>query len=260
MSDPIEFAAFDAAATAVEPAPPLADGDVHLWTVDLLAAPAEIERLGGFLADDERQRAARFHFDRHRRRFIVSQGMLRVVLARYLDRRPGEILFEYGPKGKPSLADDPVLHFNVSHSHERSVIAVSSTGALGVDIERVRHLPDADDIARRFFSRHEAEAYAGVAVERRAEAFFNCWTRKEAFIKALGEGLFLSLDRFDVSLVPGEPVEILSIDGDPDRAREWSLTELRPADGFAGALATPWSPSGVSAWHLPTHDLVHPAT
>ncbi len=236
--------------------PELVGDEAHLWDVDLLAAPAESERLGSFLAEDERGRAARYHFDRHRRRFIVSQGVLRALLGRYLERHPAGIVFEYGPKGKPSLPGEPELHFNVSHSHERSVVAISAGGELGVDIERLRPLPDADDIARRFFSAREAAAYAAVPRAQRPQAFFNCWTRKEAFIKALGEGLFLALDRFDVSLVPGDPAAILRIDDDPEKARDWSLTDFRPVDGFAGALAAPFSPSAVRGWRLPLSELL----
>ncbi len=257
MSDPrVRFLPFPDLGPDGDGLPDLAGDETHLWDVDLLAAPAEIERLGSFLADDERGRAARYHFDRHRRRFIVSQGVLRALLGAYLGREAGGIVFEYGPKGKPSLPGEPELHFNVSHSHERSVVAISAGGELGVDIERLRPLPDADGIAQRFFSPREAATYAAVPRQQRPEAFFNCWTRKEAFIKALGEGLFLSLDRFDVSLVPGDRAEILRIDDDPEKARDWSLTDFRPVDGFAGALAAPWTPSAVRGWRLEIGELL----
>lgn len=248
-AEPVRFTEFDRPQLEL---PELGTEETHLWSADLRAPPDQISYLGGLLASDEQRRAARYHFDRHRRRFIVGQGVLRVLLSRYSSQPPNRLRFEYGPRGKPSLVDNPDLHFNVSHSHERAVVAVARKGRLGVDIERLRELADADDIARRFFSRLEAANYLSVPGEQRQRAFFNCWTRKEAFVKALGEGLFLSLDRFDVSLAPDEPVRILAIDGDDRRARDWSLTELKLADDFAGAMATEWSPSPIRAWHLST--------
>ena len=230
--------------------PALGSEEAHVWGIDLRAEPDHIAYFGGLLNEDERQRAARYKFDRHRRRFIVGQGALRHLLGCYSALQPAALRFELGPKGKPALIEDPSLHFNLSHSSERAVVALARKGALGVDIERRREMKDADNIAKRFFSRPEIDSYLSVSEELRQRAFFNCWTRKEAFVKALGEGLFVSLDRFDVSLIPGEPAELLAIEGDPEAARAWCLTELEPADDFAGALATEWLPSRVRAWHL----------
>lgn len=252
---PVLFAELD----RNELATPELDGSaVHLWSLELAAHPEEIARLGDLLAADERERAARYHFDRHRRRYIVGQGALRVLLGRYASLDPAALSFTYGPRGKPSLVEEPELHFNVSHSHERAVVAVARHGPLGVDIERRRELEDADSIAKRFFSAAEAAAYLEVPAERRLRAFFDCWTRKEAFVKALGEGLFLSLDRFDVSLAPGEPARVLAIDGDPERARRWSLAELSLADDFAGSLATEWEPGPIEAWYVATELVAGP--
>jgi 4'-phosphopantetheinyl transferase len=236
--------------------PDLEPGEVHLWEIDLLAAPDEIARLGSLLDAGERGRAGRYHFDRHRRRYIVGQGSLRVLLGRYGAAPPETLVFEQGPKGKPSLLGPHELHFNVSNSDERSVVAVARDGPLGVDIERLRSLADADEIAGRFFSEREAADYASLPAAERPRAFFDCWTRKEAFIKALGEGLFLSLDRFDVSLRPDRPARLERIDGDEAKAREWSLTELRFDDDFAGALAAPWTPRSIRAWRVPVGELL----
>lgn len=258
MSGPVRFSSFDGDRD-LEPGramPELGPGEIHLWEIDLVAAPDEIARLGSLLDAEERGRAERYHFDRHRRRYIVSQGMLRVLLARYRGLRPAALAFDQGPKGKPSLVGAPALHFNVSHSDERSVVAVARDGPLGVDIERLRPLADADDIARRFFSEREAAAYASLPEPLRPRAFFDCWTRKEAFIKALGEGLFLALDRFDVSVLPDDPVRLLAIDDDEAKAGQWSLVDFRIGEEFAGALAAPWVPRSIRAWRAPIGELL----
>ena len=222
----------------------------HVWSFDLRADAERLARLGDLLSADERARAGRYRFDRHRRRFIVGQGTLRLLLGGYTTLEPAEVRFALGEKGKPSLVQRPDVHFNLSHSSERGVIAVAREGPVGVDVELLRDLADADDIARRFFSRREAAAYLATPPEQRSRAFFNCWTRKEAFVKALGEGLFVSLDRFDVSLEPGRPARLEAIEGDAAAAREWTLSELAPAEGYIGALATRWRPASVRAWAL----------
>ena len=245
--EPVRFERYDRPALD----PPVLSGDeAHIWSVDLRAAPGHISAFGGLLSADERRRAARFRFDRHRRRFIVAQGALRTLLGRYCSTTPKRLVFEYGPKGKPSLVGTPDLHFNVSHSSERAVFGVSRRGPLGIDIELLRDLADADDIAERFFSAPEVESYRRIPGNGRQRAFFNCWTRKEAFVKALGEGLFLSLDRFDVSLAPRDAPRVLAIEGDSQLGREWSLTALDLGDDFAGALATRWRPNPIKAWDI----------
>jgi len=243
--------AFSELGRSVPSLPGLGTKEVHIWAVDLRAEPDLIARLGNLLSSEERQRSARFHFARHRRRFTVGRGALRVLLGRQTGLSPSRLSFEHGPKGKPSLVQAPELEFNVSHSSERAVIALTRGGPVGIDIERLRDIEDADDIARRFFSPREVETYFAVDADRRKRAFFNCWTRKEAFVKALGEGLFLSLDRFDVSLIPGEPAQLLAIDGETEGARQWRLTELDLAPDFAGTVATTWSPTMIEAWQLP---------
>lgn len=247
--EPVRFERFDR--PALDP-PALSRDEAHIWSVDLRADPDHISALGDLLSSDERARAARFRFDRHRRRFIVAQGALRTLLGRYCSTPPERLVFEHGPRGKPSLVDDPQLHFNVSHSSERAVFGVARRGPLGIDIELLRDLADADGIAKRFFSAPEVESYQGLPRECRQRAFFDCWTRKEAFVKALGEGLFLSLDRFDVSLAPDDQPRVLAVDGNDQLAREWSLAALDVSGGFAGALATRWRPRPIRAWDLDT--------
>lgn len=225
----------------------LADGTVDVWELDLAVPADRLPGLRSLLVQEERARADRFRFERHRRRHIITWSAVRRLLGAYVGRDPATLELAYGHQGKPSLADDPSLEFNLSHSHDLALFAVGRGGALGIDVESVRALPKADEIARRFFSRRELEAYRAQPAAERPRAFFACWTRKEALVKALGEGLFLSLDRFDVSLARDEPARIVAIESSEEKARGWSLWSIEPRAGFIGALATPWKPRSIRA-------------
>ncbi|MDX1643918.1 MAG: 4'-phosphopantetheinyl transferase superfamily protein [Thermoanaerobaculia bacterium] len=226
-------------------APRLEPGEVHVWAIDLDPPQQQAAALRPLLSTDERERADSFRFDRHRRRFIVTRAATRRLLGAYGERAPASVEITYGANGKPSVLDEPELEFNLSHSEDKALVAVSRSGPVGVDIERLRPLDDADDIARRFFSRREVKTYLAQPEALRPRAFFNGWTRKEAVVKALGEGLFLSLQRFDVSLESDAPARILAIDGRAAEARAWELCALEPEAEFVGALATPWRPDRV---------------
>jgi len=192
------------------------------------------------LSQEERKRAARFHFERHRRRYIVSQGVMRRILSSYTEPEPGGLDFVIGDHGKPSLAAtyrSPGLHFNLTHSHEIAILAVTLKAQIGVDVEHVREMEDIDSIAGRFFSTTEQAFYFSLPENQRTQGFFNCWTRKEAFIKAIGEGLSYPLHRFDVSLIPGEPARLLHIETDPAEASHWTLEAFSPALGYTAAVA-----------------------
>lgn len=182
-----------------------------------------------------------FAFDRDRDRFVVARARLRELLGSRLGVRPEAVELECGAHGKPALAGrfaDTNLRFNVSHCDDIAGYAFSSGREVGIDVEAIRALPDADDIAARFFSRRENAAYQALEPRDRPLGFFQCWTRKEAFIKALGEGLSHPLDSFDVSLAPGEPARILRIESTPGDDRGWRLESLTPAPGFAAAVVT----------------------
>ncbi len=225
------------------PAPPsleLAGGEVHLWRVALDLPASLVEQRAAWLSAGERQRASRFYFERHRRRYVISQGALRAVLSRYLRVDPSTLQFERGPYGKPFLAGRQAsagVHFNLAHSHELAVIAVVRDCEVGVDVEQLRQQQDFDSIARRFFSPQEWETFSNLPEGQREVSFFQCWTRKEAFIKALGEGLSHPLDQFDVSLRPGEPARFLRIGGDAEEAHQWTLRSFVPEAGYVGAVA-----------------------
>lgn len=212
-------------------------GVVHVWRGSLERSQAERDVLWRFLSADERKRAERFHFDVHRHHFIVGRGLLRWLNGRYLSIPPQDIQFTYGKYDKPALVNAPALQFNVSHSHEGLLMAFVWETAVGVDIEYVhRKMDDMDAVARRYFSPVESAAYLSAAESQKADTFFNCWTRKEAFIKAVGEGLSFPLDAFAVSLLPGEPAALLQVRGSEAEAARWSMRSFDPFPGYRGAL------------------------
>jgi len=218
----------------------LGDNEVHVWRASLELPAPRVQALQHDLSEEELERAERFHFQRHRNHFIVARGLLRTILGRYLKTEPRRLRFHYGPKGKPELAGKAgqrALHFNVSHSHELALYAITHGREIGVDVERIRPDVASEKIAERFFSPREAGTLRELPAEVRQEAFYTCWTRKEAYLKAIGEGITLRLDQFEVSVTPGEPAILLNINGDPKEASYWSLKELDPGPGFVGALA-----------------------
>ena len=217
------------------PSSSLEMGTVHVWRISLNQQEEKLERFRRTLEPDELERAGRFHFEKDRRHFIVARGFLRAVVARYLDTQPEGLRFSYGAYGKPALASDHVLRFNLSHSHEVALLAVAMDADLGVDVEHIRADFASEDIARRFFSRAEVDVFNSLPKEEQVAAFFRCWTRKEAYIKAIGKGLSQALDEFDVTLAPGVGPSLLwSKDDDASR---WLLTDVEVGEGYAGALA-----------------------
>jgi 4'-phosphopantetheinyl transferase len=214
--------------------------EIHLWTVPLDAPKADTRRISEMLSPDEQRRAEAFRFEKHRSSFIVGRGVLRSILGWYLLQPAKDIIFKYGAKGKPALGNSPkTLHFNLAHSERRVVYAFSDACELGVDIELLRSLPESESIARNFFSPEECAQFFSVPADKRTEAFFNCWTRKEAYLKAIGDGLIVPLNSFQVSLIPGQPATFLNLIGDRYPISQWSLSHLDFPDGYIGALAIP---------------------
>jgi 4'-phosphopantetheinyl transferase len=210
-----------------------------VWQLDLQQPDPVVDALGAVLSHDERERAARFVFARDRRRFVVTRGCLRALLARYGAGGPAAIRFAYAAHGKPSLDPStgaPGLHFSVSHSQEVALVALARDVALGVDVEALRPLDDLAAIAERFFTPAETATIFGVPAAERELAFFLCWTRKEAFAKALGDGLTLGLDRYRVACAPREPARVVDVDGSAEEGAAWSVHDLRPLPGFVGAV------------------------
>lgn len=215
--------------------------EVHVWRAQLDQERATIRALAEVLTAEERERAERFYFQKDRDHFVVARGVLRMIFGRYLNISPAAIRFSYNRYGKPALegygAGDAVPRFNLSHSHALALYAFTRGREIGLDIEFIREDFARIEIAERFFSPREVEMLRAVPPELQSNAFFNCWTRKEAYIKALGEGLSHPLDRFTVSFIKGEPAALLSIADDPQEISRWSLVELAPGPGYAAALA-----------------------
>lgn len=213
-------------------APPI---EIELWVWSLDVDEAERGRLFATLSEDEVARALRFVFDRDRQRYIVARGRMREILARVLGVTAAALRFSYSSHGKPSLsAANTPLHFNLSHSDGLAALGVSHARELGVDVEHERPLKE--DIAERFFSRGEVAALRALPESEQLAAFYRCWTRKEAVVKAIGEGLSRPLDSFDVTLDAGA-AHLLRMDGETDGPEAWQLAHFAPAPGFAGAVA-----------------------
>jgi 4'-phosphopantetheinyl transferase len=192
------------------------------------------------LDDDERARAERFVFDHDRRRYVIAHAQLRRVLARELDVDPRDLRFEAGSHGKPEIAasQNPLgLRFNLSHSRDLALIGWTRGHAIGVDIEVMRAVLAEEGVARRFFSPREQQDWLSAAPDARTRAFFNCWTRKEAFIKAVGRGLSYPLDSFDVTLLPADaPAHIRDVREAAERARVWGLGAFEPRGDAVAAV------------------------
>jgi 4'-phosphopantetheinyl transferase len=191
------------------------------------------------LSADECARADRYYFPHDRRRFIAGRGLLRMILSKYLGVQPSHIEFCYGNYGKPALSEKYMpahLHFNLSHSRGLMLIAIANLREIGVDIEFMRPVPQADKIARRFFSAGENWVFQALPAGQKQEAFFNGWTRKEAYIKSCGLGLAQPLDQVEVTLAPGAPARFLNINHSENEAARWTLRNLTTAPGYKAAV------------------------
>jgi len=248
----------------------LAPGEVHVWRASLDPPPERRELLAARLSAAERARRARFHFERDASRYETGRGILRELLGRYLGERPEALRLAESEHGRPYLREIPGLRqipgrprpagprsvaspdfdFNLSHSRDLAVYAFCRGARVGVDVEWVTPLDDMDDLVAINFSRSERETFAALPSAAREPAFFACWTRKEAFVKAIGEGLSHPLDAFDVSLAPGEAPALLRLGRAPNEAVRWSLCALEPAPGCAGALAVEQAPLEVQRFSL----------
>lgn len=231
----------------------ITESEVDIWRVDLSGETPDL-----VLATDELNRAARFHFEADRKRFNTARASLRIVLSHYLNVGPETFEFQEAAYGKPFLANprETNLRFNLSHSRDVALIAVSRGREVGVDVEFMRPDFATEEVARHFFSQVEVAELAQVAPGLRTNAFFNCWTRKEAYIKARGEGLSLQLDSFDVSLNPGVPAAVLASRFDPADTTRWTMHELSPMSGYAAAIAIERKPAPVTIRHYSfSHDL-----
>ena len=220
--------------------PKFVENEVHVWSISLVADDATTVRLMKYLSPDEGHRAARYLSDQHRRRFVVSRGRQREILSRYVHLSASKIEFCYESLGKPGL-DEPLadsrIRFNLSNSGELALLAVTLDRDVGIDVERIREMSSMNDFSRRYFAKQECDALAVLSDSQRQVAFFNCWTRKEAILKATGKGISSPLDKVIVTLSPDREARVLSIDDDQEMAAQWWLAELNPLKGYVGAIA-----------------------
>ncbi len=214
----------------------LQEGAIHVWSALLDQPRAVAAALNSTLSHDEKLRASRFRFEQERERFAVGRGLLRQILARYLESDPARIVFQYGSQGKPALAPSSrvrPLVFNLSHSSKVLLVAVATEGSIGVDVERVCWMAEADRIAQRFFSPEEKVRLRRASTDQKLGVFFSIWTRKEALLKCAGKGI-------------GEIEE-------PSAREKFEgfLEELVPAGGYIGAVAARGKATNLCAWQWP---------
>jgi 4'-phosphopantetheinyl transferase len=219
-----------------EPGTSLPRNQVHVWRDSLTRRPEEVARLRGLLAPDEHRRADRYRFERHRSRYIVGRATLRLLLAHYLDAEPAELEISYGEFDKPYLTGGP--SFNISHSGTVVLYAFAAAGELGIDVELYDTGVARERIAERFFSPTEVSVLRSLPADVQPWAFLTCWTRKEAFIKARGDGLNLALDSFDVTLAPEAPAALLRTAWCHEEPEQWRLEDLSDRrTGYIAAVA-----------------------
>jgi 4'-phosphopantetheinyl transferase len=212
---------------------------VHIWRATLELPDTAVQNFRQLLSSDETTRADRYHFERDRRHFTVARGVLRSLLGRYLSLEPAELSFQYSHYGKPDVTfESPSdLKFNLAHSGGIALYAFTKLAEVGIDVEFIRAEFTGDEIARRYFSAGEVSALQTLGEVQRHQAFFDCWTRKEAFIKAKGMGLSLGLDQFDVTLTPHEEPALLCTRWNEAEARRWSIRAIEVGDNFKAAVA-----------------------
>lgn len=221
--------------------------EIRVCSVTLTGAQECIERFRLLLSDEELERAGRFRTAVLRERFILGRGILRTALAQSLAIAPAAVRLTYGNRGKPFIENDRGLRFNLSHSSEHVLFAISFERELGIDIEWIRYLSHMKEIALRFFCVEEYNSLMSLPADHtRAAAFFRCWTRKEAYLKATGLGLSLPLNSFRVTLLPDEPP--LLVTSEPERS--WALLDISPDSSYSAALVFNGAPAGIRAWRF----------
>ncbi len=233
---------------------PLTGTDVHVWAANLEQPATRISSLQQILSRLEQARAAQFKFEKGRNQFITGRSLLRTILGSYLQLNPAQLRFQYNARGKPSLESSSAqgpLHFNVAHSKDLILIAVTRACPVGVDVEHLHPVNDFKDIAARFFTSGETTKLISAPADQQMVAFFNLWTRKEAYLKATGDGISGGLKEVEISCLPEEPAQILAISKNEEAAKRWTLSELNPAHGYAAAVAAEAKDLRLSCWQWP---------
>lgn len=213
-------------------------GIPHFYTIRLEQFVKSLTDYESLLSSEEKERASRFRFMKDRKCYVVCRASLRYILGYHLKENPSRIRFRYSSHGKPELvATDKAVYFNISHSHQVGMIGINMKTPIGIDVELIQYDDDLAEIAQKFFSRAEVAVFKSLSEEERPQGFFNCWTRKEAFIKAVGHGLSFPLDQFEVSLKPQDDAHLKATHFDPDERQYWHLRTLTTPVGYAAAFA-----------------------
>lgn len=234
--------------------PELAKNSLHVWCVSLEVGETRLHSLKDLLSEDERSRAESYHFERHRRRYIACRGQLRKILAGYIQCSTTSIEFQYGDRGKPDLAAGQTASktkFNVSKSEELALIAVTNAGHIGIDIEHLRPVSDAAKLAQRYFAAPEVETLLSAPTSLHERIFLEIWTRKEAFIKATGQGLSYPLNQFAVSAAHTDPVVTVKFLPDSAKSEDWHLTNISPQKDVLAAVAVCGTSPQITCWRCP---------
>jgi 4'-phosphopantetheinyl transferase len=229
----------------------LANDEIHIWCTSLDQPTSLLERLVCTLSIDERARAGRFYFEEDRKRFIIRHGILRMILGYYLGVKAGELQFSHGRNGKPRLADtfrNRTIPFSMSSSEGLALYGFTRNREIGIDVECVRDIPEMDQIAELIFSAAEALAYHALPEHLKREVFFASWTRKEAFLKATGDGLSRPLDKIELTVDAAKPARLLEMNGASRTACRWSIHDLKPTSGFAAAIVAEGQGFGLRCW------------
>jgi 4'-phosphopantetheinyl transferase len=234
--------------TPSEPVTLTAD-QVDVWLASLDHAAHSIQKFRALLSEDEQARAARFQFEHLRQHYTAGRAILRLILSRYLQDAPQDLTFQYSDYGKPELpAAD--LQFNLSHSGGLALYAFIRQHRIGIDIERMRPLTDIEAMMRHYFSQSECASLLALPQQLQMQGFYNCWTRKEAYIKATGKGLSQPLDSFDVTLTPGKPPRLLRVEGEPEAPQRWTIFDLPVPSDYKAALAVEHPGCTLNMWQF----------
>lgn len=217
--------------------PKLKEGQIHLWRINISQLKPSIEKYWNILTEDEKIKAKKFRFKKDFNCSVIARGVLRELLGLYLNEAPNRLIFNYSSYKKPILEHPNLIKFNVSHSNNSIIIAITKSTEVGVDVEFIKSNMEFDDIAASFFSNKEIQQLNTLNKKNRAIGFFNCWTRKEAFIKAEGSGLSFPLNKFSVSLKPNSKVELLETKWDFNEKKLWTLKSFNPYPDYIGAVA-----------------------
>jgi len=235
-------------------APQLTEGTIHVWRATLDAPRPIMDQLAKVLSHDERERVGRFVFERHRLRFTVGRACLRILLGDYLKQAPRGLEFVYGSHGKPALRSSQTtrnIRFNLAHSHGIVLYAFALNREVGIEVEHWHTMEDGPGIARRFFAPEEIRELDTIPPDRWQEGFFRCWTRKEAYIKARGEGLTIPLSAFSMTVQPGDRLALRRSAEHPEDISRWSVEELQPAELSSGAIVAEGSDWSMERFRLP---------